>query len=74
MLKPGLVLQRKKAATISRWVMALVESHKENSHVPVIMSVDVASTVSPYLVTHSFFGRRKEIKNTGCSEATAAVS
>jgi hypothetical protein len=37
------------------------------------MNVDVASTVSPYLSLHSFFGIRKEIKNTGCSEATAAV-
>jgi len=37
------------------------------------MNVDVDSTVASYLFIHSFFGRREEIKHTGCSEATATV-
>ena len=51
----------------------LHQTKRTNSHAPVIMNVDVASTVASYLFIHSFFGRREEIKHTGCSEATEVV-
>ena len=75
-LRTGLVLQKKKKNLqqylVGSWPL-LLRTKRTNSHVPVIMNVAVAPTISPYLFIHSFLGRREKTKHTGCSEDTEAL-